>query len=114
MLAQPAIASFLCPTRLYFGDGAYKKLPEVLTQFNCTRLFVILDPGLEQTPFVGAIKTDISANKVKATFFTDISPDPTSDLVEKAHAKCQEHQATVILAIGGGSAIDIAKGVAIL
>src|SRR5690606_6134968 len=46
--------------------------------------------------------------------FTEIEPDPSAHTVEKAFAKCRESGATALLAIGGGSTMDVAKAVGIL
>src|SRR3546814_1643280 len=46
--------------------------------------------------------------------YSDIEPDPSADTVARAYGVCQAHEATMQLAIGGGSTIDVAKAVGIL
>lgn len=108
------ITSFFCPTTIYLGEGSYKKIAEVITKLACQRIFIALDAALLKSEFYAGIAGLLQDAKVKSALFTDIEPDPSAHTVEKAFAVCQAHQATAILAIGGGSTIDVAKAVGIL
>ena len=96
------------------GVGAYKKINEIVTTLGCTRLFVALDAALISSEFYAEIQTLLAAAGVQTAVFTDIEPDPSAHTVERAFAACQAHQASAVLAIGGGSTIDVAKAVGIL
>ncbi len=96
------------------GEGSYKKIAEVITKLACQRIFIALDAALLKSEFYAGIAGLLQDAKVKSALFTDIEPDPSAHTVEKAFAVCQAHQATAILAIGGGSTIDVAKAVGIL
>ena len=96
------------------GEGSYKKVAEVIAKLACQRIFIALDAALLKTEFYANIATLLRDAKVSAALFTEIEPDPSALTVEKAFAVCLAHQATVILAIGGGSTIDVAKAVGIL
>lgn len=108
------ISSFLCPTTLYMGVGAHEKLTNVLGQLQCRRLFVVLDGALASSDFYTRIHQLLVDANVKTAVYTDVEPDPSAHTVERAYAVCQAHGATALLAIGGGSAMDVAKAVGIL
>ena len=108
------ISTFFCPTRLFLGAGAHTKLADVIRQYNCKRIFVALDGALLKSAFYRDIEAMLTAQGVAIATYTDIEPDPSAHTVEKAFAVCREHQATVLLAIGGGSTMDVAKAVGIL
>lgn len=108
------ISSFLCPTTLYMGEGSYKKISEIVRKLQCQRLFIALDGALIASDFFMHIKKLLIAEGVEIVTFTEIEPDPSAQTVEKAYAVCQGHKATALLAIGGGSTIDVAKAVGIL
>ena len=55
-----------------------------------------------------------SSTTYEVAVFTEVEPDPSAHTVEKAFASCQAHRASAVLAIGGGSTIDVAKAVGIL
>ena len=108
------ISSFLCPTTIFMGVGSYQKISEIVRKLQCKRLFIALDGALVESDFFTQIKTLLMAEGVEIATFTEIEPDPSAHTVEKAYAVCQGHKATVLLAIGGGSTIDVAKAVGIL
>ena len=108
------ISSFLCPTTIFMGEGSFKKISEIVRKFKCKRLFVALDGALVASDFFAQIRKLLADEEVEIAMFTEIEPDPSAHTVEKAFAVCQAHKATVLLAIGGGSTIDVAKAVGIL
>lgn len=113
-MTTTTLASFFCPSTIFMGVGAYKKINEIVTTLGCTRLFVALDAALINSEFYAEIRTLLAAAGVQTAVFTDIEPDPSAHTVERAFAACQAHQASAVLAIGGGSTIDVAKAVGIL
>lgn len=108
------ISSFLCPTIIYMGEGSYQKISEIVRKLHCQRVFIALDAALAASDFYSKIRQLLTDAGVEIATYTDIEPDPSAATVEKAFAVCQSHQATVLLAIGGGSTMDVAKAVGIL
>ena len=113
-MLTPDISSFFCPTRIHLGIGAHAQLAPVLQGYGCKRLFVALDRALLHSDFYRGIEAILSTQGIETAVFTDIEADPSDTTVERAFTACQAHAATVILAIGGGSAMDVAKAVGIL
>ncbi|MDO8277038.1 MAG: iron-containing alcohol dehydrogenase [Burkholderiaceae bacterium] len=108
------ISSFFCPTRIYLGVGAYQRISEVVRQQGSRRVFIAADAALLKSDFFGRIKDLLDAEGLAIATFTEIEPDPSAHTVAKAFAVCQQHQASSLIAIGGGSTIDVAKAVGIL
>jgi len=108
------VSSFFCPTRIYLGAGAHRKIAEIVRRLGCQRIFIALDAALQDSEFHATIQALLAEEKVAAAVFTEIEPDPSADTVAKAYAACQAHGATALLAIGGGSTMDVAKAVGIL
>ncbi len=108
------ISSFLCPTTIFMGEGSYQKISEIVRKLQCRRVFIALDGALVSSDFFAQIKRLLADESVEISIYTEIEPDPSAHTVEKAFEVCQAHQATVLLAIGGGSTIDVAKAVGIL
>ncbi len=97
-----------------FGMGALKKLPDILKSCGSDNVMVISDRGLEAIGVVGKVKAIIEAADMKYNEYLDILPNPTTDMCEAAAAAYKECGATAILALGGGSPMDVAKIVGIL
>ncbi len=108
------VSSYFCPTKIYMGVGAHQKIKEILQELACKRIFIALDAALLKSDFYQGIEKLLVEAGVELAIFTEIEPDPSAHTVEKAFAACTAHQATVLLAIGGGSTIDVAKAVGIL
>jgi alcohol dehydrogenase len=108
------VSTYFCPTKIYLGSGAHKKLEDVIKQLKCERLFIAIDSALLNSSFFSEIKKMLDKLGVSTSTYTDIEPDPSAHTVEKAFAVCQQHRAQAILAIGGGSTMDVAKAVGIL
>ena len=108
------LTSFFCPSTIYMGVGTHAKISDILETLACKRLFIALDAALLKSDFYAEIQARLKSAGVEVAVFTEIEPDPSAHTVEKAFASCQAHRASAVLAIGGGSTIDVAKAVGIL
>ena len=106
--------SFRIPQNIEFGMGSLKKLPDILVQNNSKHVFLISDRGLESIGVVKKIQDIIEAGGIECTAFLDVVPNPTTDVVEEAAARYKECGATSLVALGGGSPMDVAKAVGVL
>lgn len=97
-----------------FGMGALKKLPTILENCGSNSVMVISDRGLEAIGVVGKVKTIIEAAGMGYSEFLDVLPNPTTDICEAAAEAYKASGATAILALGGGSPMDVAKAVGVL
>ncbi|GAB6175586.1 iron-containing alcohol dehydrogenase [Desulfobaculum senezii] len=102
----------------YFGVGAVAMITDILKEFTAKgqgRVLVVTDEIAYEAS--GAWKTVKPALEAEATAFTHygkVRPNPTYDNCEEAAQAATDMQADVILAIGGGSAMDTAKTAAVL
>lgn len=109
-----AISSFSCPTRLVFGIDAHTRLPQLVHDWRCTRVFLMVDPALAEGEIVSRIRGLLTDKGIALDLFTGIDPEPSDTTVHKAFDQCKAFGGEAIVAIGGGSTIDVAKSVAIL
>ena len=108
------VLTYLCPTQLYMGAHAHRHLDTVLNAFGAKQIFFLSDPGIAVTETYTIIENVLREYQVSFDTFTEIEPDPSDRTVEKAYKQYQSGKAPVLLALGGGSTIDVAKAVAIL
>ncbi len=95
------------PVKIRFGDGCAAELAGVLADEGVTRPLVVIDAGLEgMVPGVAAALADMGG----AVRFEKAPGEPTVTLVEAAAAALSEGGCDAVVAIGGGSAMDTAKG----
>lgn len=106
--------SFKIPQNIEFGLGSLKKLPQILAENKSDNVLLVSDRGLEKLGVVKQIQDIIEAGNIKCTSYLDVIPNPTVEVVNEAAAAYQACGATSIVALGGGSAMDVAKAVGVL
>ncbi len=99
--------------RIEFGVGKIGQLPELVKQWG-QKVFIAIDPYLEQDPVLREMFNALERQSVSAVKFTDITPNPSCFGVDEAADIARKERCTVVVAIGGGSAMDFGKGVAVL
>lgn len=106
----PAFTNYL-PVKIRFGEGVSETLPEVLSELNANSVFLMLDEGIElHNPAVASLLSDVAKRSaVKITRFSKPAAEPTIDMVDAATRALCDSNASVLVAIGGGSVIDTAK-----
>lgn len=100
--------TFKVPQDIVFGVGSLKRLPELLEKSGSKKMMVVSDRGLEKLGVVQKVLDIVEAEGIETVSFLDILPNPTVDMVNK------ESGATSIVALGGGSPMDVAKAVGVL
>ena len=100
--------SFVCGTRLCFGADA----PAALAGLHAERVLLVTDPYFAENGTAARYAAAFPGAQVEQ--FSDVAPDPPLSLVAQGVARLQALRPDTILALGGGSAIDCAKGIAAL
>ncbi|WP_255475684.1 iron-containing alcohol dehydrogenase [Pseudocitrobacter sp. 73] len=106
--------NFKIPQTIEFGPGCLKKLPQILASNQSNHVFLISDRGLESLGVVKQVEEIIISAGIKYTCYLDVLPNPTVHIVNEATAAYQASGATTIVALGGGSTMDVAKAVGVL
>lgn len=106
--------SFSTVPHIHMAPGAIRQLPALLQASNRQRVLVVSDPGLEQTGLLAPIMQQLNDAGLNARLYCDVCADPPDYVVEAAAEAAREHQADVIVGIGGGSSMDTAKLIAVL
>jgi alcohol dehydrogenase len=112
----PAVELTIAPTPTsYFGPGTIARLPVVLQAIGGASAVVITDAALAATPVVAAVTGELAAAGLPAAVFKGVHANPTTqDIADGAAAVTAAGTGQVVLvAVGGGSPIDAAKGIAL-
>jgi alcohol dehydrogenase len=99
----------------HFGAGSIARLPALIAEAGGRSALVVTDAALAGTGVIRAVTELLSAADVPATVFSSVQPNPTTaDLAAGAAAAAGLlDTAPVVVAVGGGSPIDAAKGIAL-
>ena len=101
---------FHCPTRIVFGAGRLQELGE-LTKVLGQRVLVVSDPGIEEAGHTQRGVESLLAAGLTVQLFDGVQENPTTDNVEAGRAVAEQFSPDVVVAIGGGSSMDCAKGI---
>ena len=107
-------ARILLPRRLQIGAGASAQLVEVLDSFAYRRPLLVTDPYMVSCGYLERIAAPLREAGFTLATFTDCVPDPTTDSIEAGLAILRSTQPDVLIGLGGGSAMDTAKMMAVL
>lgn len=106
--------NFKIPQNIIFGMGSLAQLPELLVESGSNHVFLISDGGLAKLGVVEKIESIIQNSGITCTTYLGVLPNPTVSIVDEATALYTQCGATSIVALGGGSSMDVAKAVGVL
>lgn len=106
--------TFTVPQNIVFGSKSLERLPDLLHKCDTKKALIISGPNLERQGMVGRVKELIEASEIKCEVFTNVEANPSVTTVEAAAKAYQISQSDCIVALGGGSPMDVAKAVAVI
>ncbi|EMN7730007.1 bifunctional acetaldehyde-CoA/alcohol dehydrogenase [Bacillus thuringiensis] len=100
---------FKLPPKVFFEKHATQYLAKMP---NISRAFIVTDPGMVDLGYVDTVTHYLQQhlNDVKVGVFSEVEPDPSDETVFKGAEMMRSFKPDVIIALGGGSAMDAAKG----
>ncbi|MCZ0874423.1 iron-containing alcohol dehydrogenase family protein [Peribacillus sp. AS_2] len=103
------------PTNVRFGLNVVKnELLNEIQQANKSRLFVATDNGLVKAGLIDSITTELTENGIETIIFSDVEPNPQAETIMQGAELYKEKSCDMIIAVGGGSAMDFAKAVGVV
>ncbi|MGM9648428.1 MAG: iron-containing alcohol dehydrogenase [Butyricicoccaceae bacterium] len=106
--------TFSVPQEIVFGSGSLNRLPELLRKQKAARVLLVSGPHLKKMGVVGRVQESIMAAGIACETFTDVEANPSTETVEKAADAYISFGANAIVAMGGGSPMDVAKAAGVL
>ena len=100
----------------HFGPGAVSKLPGIVREACADAALVVTDAALARTPVIPAVVAALEIAGVPVSVFDGVHPNPTTDDIAAGADAVHALDAlgrVAIVAVGGGSPIDAAKGIAL-
>lgn len=97
-----------------FGAGSVRCIAEHVAAQGASRVFVVTDKGLKAAGVVDRLLEPLGGAGVVTEVFDEVPGNPTTDVVEFAAERMREFGAGAVIALGGGSSLDAAKGIALL
>lgn len=108
-----AVADAHFPTRVLFGRGAFERVGPLARGWG-ERALVVTDPGMRATGLVDRLAAVLAGAGVEPIVFDGVAPNPTVDQVDAGLDLGAGRDVGVIVSLGGGSAHDCAKTIALV
>jgi len=105
---------FFCPGHLLFGCGAVGQLGDVVSRLGAKRALVVTDKSLVAAGVVDPLREPLATANVAVDVFDGGAPDPPVHAVQAAVEMAKRCRPDVLLGLGGGSNMDLAKATAAL
>jgi alcohol dehydrogenase class IV len=102
------------PRLLSIGGGALGELPALMARFGLKQPLIVTDPFIAKSGILDQATALLAGAGMAWAVFQDTVPDPTTDVIATGVARLAEAPYDCLVAIGGGSPIDTAKGMSVL
>lgn len=106
--------SFSIPQNILAGSGALAQLSQIGEKLGGKKAFIISGPSLYKNGLVDRTISYLTNARIDAEYFTEIEANPCVTTVDKATRAFLASGADFIVALGGGSPMDVAKAVAVV
>lgn len=108
---------FRVPPSQFFGYGAAERVGEEAKRLGARRALVITDPGVARAGVAGRVRELLEAGGIATGMYDQVEPEPSVASVERAFLAAQDGATSgaydLLVGVGGGSAMDTAKGVSL-
>ena len=105
---------FVLPTKIIFGEGTIKQLPDAVRNMGHEKPLIVTDKGLIAAGLVSRITDVLDDAGIEYAIFDGIQPNPRDTTVQEAAAFAKENAIDMMIAIGGGSSMDTAKAIGVI
>ena len=107
------LRKFLVPEIVY-GQGALELAGRHAANLGATRVLVVTDPGVREAGWASRVETALRNAGIEYVLFSDVTPNPKDHEVSAGAEVYRENGCDLIIAVGGGSPMDCAKGIGVV
>jgi alcohol dehydrogenase class IV len=98
---------------VYRGEHSISNIPSILKKNGISKIMIVTDANLVKIPYFAKILQEIQSNNIEYVMYDLTKPNPTISQIEDAFKLFVNTNSNGLLAIGGGSSIDLAKGIGV-
>ncbi len=99
------------PTNIWFGEKRINEIQKACESLNIRNPLIVTDPGILKTNIVEKINNSLNSN---ANIYSDVQSNPTGKNVEQGVSYFNSNSHDGVIAVGGGSGMDVGKGIAFM
>lgn len=114
MSQTSSVTGFYIPPVSYFGEGALEQSIDHLTKKEYKKVLIVTDPGITKIGLSGKVSDLLKKAGVEVSIYDKTQPNPNIQNVVDGLKILKENDAKAVISLGGGSAHDNAKAIALL
>lgn len=108
------ITTFSFPTTIHYGPNAVTLLPEIVNRNQSQAVILVTDQEIIKLPLFTSVLQQLKESKAKINVFSEVGGNPVKSQVEAGVRAFRDADADLIVALGGGAALDVAKAIAVM
>lgn len=105
--------TYYSPTKYIFGLDSHNKLGEELKKLKKEKILIVYSSSSKKNGLIDRVEKILEENKISFVEYSGVKTNPTTDMAYECIDLARKNDVDFILAVGGGSAIDLAKSVAV-
>lgn len=105
---------FIMPNVVLVGEGATIKLGQEVQKLGTKHALIVTDPGIIKLGLHNTTVNSLIKAGIKVEIFDQVKPDPDTEIVERGIQFAKEKGIDIIVGLGGGSPLDVAKAIAFM
>jgi len=105
---------FFSPTKITVGLNAASQVAKEVKQFGGSRVLIVTDPGVVAAELIAPIESSLTSGAIDYVVYDGVEPEPPSRVIDRGAEIMQAEGCDLVLGVGGGSSLDVAKGISIL
>ena len=108
------VSNFFSPQKVILGQDTVKKVGEEAKALGGRKALIVTDPGIVSAGYAKLVEEALRAAKIEVGIFDRVVPEPPARCVDEGVQMIREGKYDLVIGLGGGSSLDIAKGAAIM
>ncbi|WML50789.1 iron-containing alcohol dehydrogenase [Neobacillus sp. PS3-12] len=105
---------YFMPARVECGNGISNRTGEMVKELGVTKILIVTDKGVRGANLLEGIERSIHEVDLAYEIYDEVEPNPSVEIINRGSIYFYQNHCDAVLAVGGGSSIDTAKGIAIL
>ncbi len=105
---------FLSPTKIILGNGAASQAGEEVRKLGGKRALIVTDNGVLKAGLSGGVEKSLKARKIDFGIFDKVEAEPPARIIDECARVVLDEGYDIVIGVGGGSSLDVAKGVSIM
>ena len=105
---------FISPNKVIFGSGTAEMVGAEAEQFGAKKALIVTDKGVMKADLLAGVQDSLKARKINFEVFDQVEAEPPARNIDDGAKLAVSTGADIVIGVGGGSSLDVAKGIAIM